>query len=214
MIIPASNRRDSPTDRMSIMTTDTAMTARSMRESIMSLYGHQSYYQIILDPREGNFEMAPEMLIDHSRISMIIEDHLHPNTRQSFNLSGHGKRESFIEDPDSVGGDTRNFKFFDNEVIEAERTETLWDTVFKDRENKRSTPSERSIASTVLTQASNLIRIAYIPGVTNRSVDAISPSIPPLPPPSIAATLTDKPLPSLPRNALAEFPISSASFIY
>ena len=202
MIIPASNRRDSATDRMSIMTTDTAMTARSMRESIMSLYGHQSYYQIILDPREGSFDIAPEMLIDHSTISMIIEHHQHPNISQSFNLSGHGKRESFIEDSDSVGGDTRNFKFFDHEFVEAERTETLWDTVFKDRENKRSTPSERSIASasTVLTRASNVISIAFIPGVTKRSVDVT--------PPSISATLTDKPLPSLPKSRPPDIDLS------
>ena len=221
MIIPASNRGDSATDRMSIMTTDTAVTARSMRESIMSLYGHQSYYQIILDPREGHFDMAPEIMVDHSRISMIIEDHLHANTSQALNLSGHGKRESFIEEPVSVGGDSRNLRFFNNEVLGTEGTENIWDTVFKHRENKRSTPSEGSIASesTVLTRASNLIQIAFIPGVTSRSVDVLPPIIPPvpplsfspspppsnppLPPPSFPATLLDKPLPSLPSNALA-----------
>ena len=188
MIIPASNRGDSASDRMSIMTTDTAVTARSMRESIMSLYGHQSYYQIILDPREGNFDMAPEMLVDQSRISMIIEDHLHPNTSQSSNLSGHGKREAFTEEPVLGGGDTA--EFFDNEVMEAEGTETLWDTVFKHKENKRSTPSAKSVASTVLTRASNVIQIAFIPGVTKRSVDETPPSTP--------AALMDKPLPPLP----------------
>lgn len=192
MIIPATNRRDSATDRMSIMTTDTAVTARSMRESIMSLYGHQSYYQIILDPREGNFDMAPEMLVDQSRISMIIEDHLQPNTSQSLNFSGHGKRDSFIEEPASVGGDPSNL--FDNEVVGTGGTETLWDAVFTHKENKRSTPSERSIASasTVLTRASNIIQIAFIPGVTKRSVDVTPPSTP--------AADTDKPLPSLPKR--------------
>ena len=169
MIIPASNRGDSATDRMSIMTTDTAVTARSMRESIMSLYGRQSYYQIILDPREGNFDMAPETMVDHSRISMIIEDHLHVDTSQS------GKRECFVEEPVPLGGDSRNLRFFDNEAPGTEGTENLWETVFKHRENRRSTPSEESIASesTVLTRASNLIQIAFIPGVTNRSVDVV-----------------------------------------
>ena len=70
----AARKEGTPTiDRMSIMTTDTAVSARSMRKSIMSSYGHQSYYQTILDLREGEFSMAPEMLVDQSRISMIIE---------------------------------------------------------------------------------------------------------------------------------------------
>ena len=42
--------------------------------------------------------------------------------------------------------------------------------------------SVRSIASTVLTRASNVIQIAYIPGVTNRSVDSTPDLIPPVPP--------------------------------
>ena len=206
MITPASNRGDSATDRMSIMTMDTAVTARSMRESIMSLYGHQSYYQIILDPREGNFDMAPETLVDHSRISMIIEDHLHANTGQSLNLSDHGKRECFVEDPLSAGEDSRYLRFFDNEVLGTKGTEHLWDIVSKHRDHKRSTPSEGSIASdsTILTRASNLIQIAFIPGVTNRSDDKTPLLIPPIPPPpSIPITLTNKPLPSLPREAFA-----------
>ena len=218
MIIPASDRGNSATDRMSIMTTDTAVTARSMRESIMSLYGHQSYYQIILDPREGNFDMAQEMLVDQSRISMIIEDHLHANTSQALNLSGHGERESSIEEPVSVGEDSRNLRFFDNEVHGFEGTENIWDKVFKHRENKRSTPSEGSIASesTVLTRASNLIQIAFIPGVTKRPVNLTLPPIPPppqpsiqpLPPPSIPAIL-NKPLPSLPNHVLTMSPFTS-----
>ena len=63
--IPANTHGNAVNDRMSIMTTDTASSARSMRESIMSLYGHRSYYQIILDPREGVFGMAPEVQVDH-----------------------------------------------------------------------------------------------------------------------------------------------------
>lgn len=42
--------------------------------------------------------------------------------------------------------------------------------------------SVRSIASTVITRASNVIQIAYIPGVTNRSVESTPDLIPPVPP--------------------------------
>ena len=41
MAVPASKDGTPAIDRMSIMTTDAAVSARSMRESIMSLYGHQ-----------------------------------------------------------------------------------------------------------------------------------------------------------------------------
>lgn len=50
------------------------------------------------------------------------------------------------------------------------------------RERRASTHSVRSIASTVLTRASNVIQIAYIPGVTNRSVESTPDLIPPVPP--------------------------------
>lgn len=42
--------------------------------------------------------------------------------------------------------------------------------------------STRSVASTVLTRASNIIQIAYIPGVTNRSMHSSPELIPPVPP--------------------------------
>jgi hypothetical protein len=61
---------------MSIKVVDTAESARSTRDSILSLYGHLSYYEKILDPREGAFAMALEMQTDHSRASTIIESHL------------------------------------------------------------------------------------------------------------------------------------------
>ena len=50
------------------------------------------------------------------------------------------------------------------------------------RDARASVHSVRSIASTVLTRASNVIQIAYIPGVTNRSVDSTPDLIPPVPP--------------------------------
>ncbi len=55
------------------------------------------------------------------------------------------------------------------------------------RDARASTHTVASIASTVLTRASNIIQIAYIPGVTNRSA-ASTPGllVPPIPPIPIA----------------------------
>lgn len=61
---------------------------------------------------------------------------------------------------------------------------------FQTRSNTRATSHGRnSIASTVLTRASNVIQIAYIPGVTNRATPT-SPTllVPPVPPIPIAAS--------------------------
>jgi len=62
------------------------------------------------------------------------------------------------------------------------------------RDARASTHTVGSIASTVLTRASNVIQIAYIPGVTNRS-NPNSPgySIPPVPPIPGGATLYHNP---------------------
>lgn len=53
------------------------------------------------------------------------------------------------------------------------------------RDARASTHTVGSVASTVLTRASNTIQIAYIPGVTNRSVesspDLLVPPVPPIP---------------------------------
>ncbi|KOS21626.1 hypothetical protein ESCO_005012 [Escovopsis weberi] len=49
--------------------------------------------------------------------------------------------------------------------------------------NRRlSTHTVHSIASTVLTRASNIIQIAYIPGVTNRTTPSPNNLVPPVPP--------------------------------
>ncbi|KAK4228759.1 hypothetical protein QBC38DRAFT_535573 [Podospora fimiseda] len=50
------------------------------------------------------------------------------------------------------------------------------------RDYRASTHTVGSIASTVLTRASNIIQIAYIPGVTNRATAAPSVLVPPVPP--------------------------------
>lgn len=53
------------------------------------------------------------------------------------------------------------------------------------RDNRTSIHTVHSIASTVLTRASNIIQIAYIPGVTNRATPAsrsvLVPPVPPIP---------------------------------
>lgn len=72
--------------------------------------------------------------------------------------------------------------------LEAERE-------FQHRRDQRSSMhTVHSIASTVLTRASNIIQIAYIPGVTNRATPA-SPGVlvPPVPPIPIAITDSNSP---------------------
>lgn len=189
MAVPASKDGTSAIDRMSIMTTDTVVSARSMRESIMSLYGHQSYYQTILDPREGEFAMAPEVLVDQSRISLIIENHLHPrHTTPPSDLRPLGERDTDVRE--LVGG--QGSKSNVAEVVEAEATEWLWNKVSMHKTNGRSTPSENSDTSTVSTRTSNIINIAYIVGITNKLCDS-RPEIQ-----TTQATFMNKPLPSLP----------------
>ena len=76
MMISTDSSNDPAVNRMSIRVIDTADSARSTRDSILSLYGHRSYYQKILDPREAPFAMALELQADYVRVSRIIEDHL------------------------------------------------------------------------------------------------------------------------------------------
>jgi hypothetical protein len=62
-------------------------------------------------------------------------------------------------------------------------------SVFQDRDASRaSTHTVASMASTVLTRASNIIQIAYIPGVTNRTASSspglLVPPVPPIPIPT------------------------------
>jgi hypothetical protein len=54
------------------------------------------------------------------------------------------------------------------------------------RDYRASTHTTHSIASTVLTRASNIIQIAYIPGVTNRTTASPTVLVPPVPPIPIA----------------------------
>ncbi|KAL2157357.1 hypothetical protein VTH06DRAFT_6175 [Thermothelomyces fergusii] len=54
-------------------------------------------------------------------------------------------------------------------------------TFARRRDCRASTHTTHSIASTVLTRASNIIQIAYIPGVTNRATPSPSVLVPPVP---------------------------------
>ncbi|TLD30999.1 hypothetical protein PspLS_02575 [Pyricularia sp. CBS 133598] len=62
------------------------------------------------------------------------------------------------------------------------------------RTHRSSTHTSHSVASTVLTRASNIIQIAYIPGVTNRATPT-SPTllVPPVPPIPIAVSQASTP---------------------
>lgn len=62
------------------------------------------------------------------------------------------------------------------------------------RDQRASTHTTHSIASTVLTRASNIIQIAYIPGVTNRATPT-SPTllVPPVPPIPIGVSQASSP---------------------
>ena len=75
---------------------------------------------------------------------------------------------------------------YDDEWPEGEANGEKGDDRFTMQRNARaSTHTIGSIASTVLTRASNVIQIAYIPGVTNRSPPStpghLIPPVPPLP---------------------------------
>ncbi|KAI4139694.1 MAG: hypothetical protein L6R39_006165 [Caloplaca ligustica] len=67
------------------------------------------------------------------------------------------------------------------------------------RNARASTHTVGSIASTVLTRASNIIQIAYIPGVTNRSIesspDLLIPPVPPIPAASPSMSAVSSPQP-------------------
>ena len=78
----------------------------------------------------------------------------------------------------------RRERFEENEWQEEEEAaaEKGRDDFGMQRDARASIHSVRSIASTVLTRASNVIQIAYIPGVTNRSVDSTPELVPPVPP--------------------------------
>lgn len=86
MIVPSSSEADTALNRMSIQVVDTSREARSTRDSILSMYERLSYYERILEPREGSFENTQETMVDQSRVSRIIEGCIEDG------LNGRGSR--------------------------------------------------------------------------------------------------------------------------
>ncbi|KAF4626533.1 hypothetical protein G7Y89_g11624 [Cudoniella acicularis] len=81
---------------------------------------------------------------------------------------------------------TKRQQYEQDDWVEDQDEATLAEKDFTMRRDARaSTHTVGSIASTVLTRASNIIQIAYIPGVTNRSAPStpglLVPPVPPIP---------------------------------
>jgi hypothetical protein len=83
-------------------------------------------------------------------------------------------------------GKRRPYSEADFQEMDLQEQEKHIDNDFQSRRSARaSTHTVASMASSVLTRASNIIQIAYIPGVTNRSgpgsPDLLVPPVPPIP---------------------------------
>ncbi|KAF2682949.1 hypothetical protein K458DRAFT_390225 [Lentithecium fluviatile CBS 122367] len=83
-------------------------------------------------------------------------------------------------------GKRQQYQEGDWQEVDMSQQEKVVDTDFTSRRSARaSTHTVASMASSVLTRASNIIQIAYIPGVTNRSgpgsPDLLVPPVPPIP---------------------------------
>jgi hypothetical protein len=83
-------------------------------------------------------------------------------------------------------GKRRPYEEADFQEMDLHEQEKHADNDFQSRRSARaSTHTVASMASSVLTRASNIIQIAYIPGVTNRSgpgsPDLLVPPVPPIP---------------------------------
>lgn len=94
----------------------------------------------------------------------------------------------------------RRENFDENEWRNSGTVKEKDNTEFTDqRQARASTHTVGSIASTVLTRASNVIQIAYIPGVTNRSIesspDLLVPPVPPIPAASLTNSTSSTPQP-------------------
>lgn len=77
-IAPANGDANAAISRMSIRSTDSSSSARSIRDSILSLWSHDSDVEKILGSCEGSQGVGPEEQIDHPRVSRLIEDFLYP----------------------------------------------------------------------------------------------------------------------------------------
>ncbi|KAK3685463.1 hypothetical protein B0T22DRAFT_218801 [Podospora appendiculata] len=80
-----------------------------------------------------------------------------------------------------------------DDVKESSQGDGTEKTFAQRRDYRTSTHTVHSIASTVLTRASNIIQIAYIPGVTNRATASPTLLVPPVPPIPIAISQASSP---------------------
>ncbi|KAF2273090.1 uncharacterized protein EI97DRAFT_482706 [Westerdykella ornata] len=82
-------------------------------------------------------------------------------------------------------GRRRTYDEADWQEVDASNQEKIEHDFASRRNTRASTHTVASMASSVLTRASNIIQIAYIPGVTNRSgpgsPDLLVPPVPPIP---------------------------------
>ncbi|KAK1754690.1 hypothetical protein QBC47DRAFT_301878 [Echria macrotheca] len=76
-----------------------------------------------------------------------------------------------------------------------ESSDSTEKTFAQQRDHRASTHTVHSIASTVLTRASNIIQIAYIPGVTNRATASPTVLVPPVPPLPLTLSQANSPAP-------------------
>ncbi len=76
MMLLESQDKHLATDRDSVISFNSATSARSIRDSILNLYSRDSYLQNILSPRDRKLEKNPEIPIDEQRFSRRIEDYL------------------------------------------------------------------------------------------------------------------------------------------
>ena len=73
VVVPPTSTNNNPViNRMSI---DTAASVRSITDSILSLYGHESLYETSTES-QGEVLAPGSMQIDQARVSRIIEDHI------------------------------------------------------------------------------------------------------------------------------------------
>ena len=83
MVAPAKGDVNTAISRMSIRTIDFASSARSLRDSTLSLWSHDPDLKRVLLPREGGHSVWSEEQIDLPRASRLIEELHYPAAADS-----------------------------------------------------------------------------------------------------------------------------------
>jgi hypothetical protein len=79
-LLSNSSECDTAIGQVSIRSVDAAFDARSIRDSILSLCGHQSYSENIVDRLGGDSTFTVERQLDEARVSRFIEEHIDPRS--------------------------------------------------------------------------------------------------------------------------------------